>query len=79
MKQIPEEILHKVIFDTVGDLDDVDYITANEDNLLTFHTKDGSVIEAEWRDRSRAESWTEEMRCAVGQKTRERNEKNAQG
>lgn len=79
MKQIPEDILHKVISDTVGDIDDVDYITANEDNLLTFHTKDGSVIEAEWCDRSRAESWTDEMRCAVGQQTRERNEKNVKG
>ena len=44
-------------------------ITACNDNTLVFTLADGTQTVKRWQDRSRAESWTEEMRSAAGQKT----------
>lgn len=46
---------------------------------LVFTLASSETVAKQWQDRSRAESWTEEMRSAVGKKARERNERNAQG
>lgn len=43
-------------------------------NLLRYVFADGNVENFQWKDRSRSESWTAEMRAAVGKKTRERND-----
>lgn len=43
-------------------------IDAYPDNLLCFRFRDGRAAEYRWRDRSRRESWTEEMRQAARQK-----------
>ena len=51
--------------------------TAHNDNTLEFTLTDETVTVKRWQDRSRAASWTPEMRAAAGQKTRERNVKYA--
>ena len=51
-------------------------ITVAQENHLTFRFADGSECEEVWQDRSRSESWTADMRAAVGKKTKERRHKN---
>ena len=77
-KAIPEVPLFAMAAE-VADTAEITAVTAEKDNTLVFTLKSGETAVKRWQDRSRAESWTEEMRCAVGQKTRERNERNAQG
>lgn len=50
----------------------VDHIEAFNGNRLLFHFKDSTTKEVYWKDRSRSESWTPEMRKAAGQKTKQR-------
>ena len=52
-------------------------VTAHNDNTLEFTLADGTTTVKRWQDRSRAASWTPEMRAAAGEKTRERNVKYA--
>lgn len=52
----------------------IDHIEVLPDNLLRYVFIDGTMETFQWKDRSRSESWTTEMRAAVGKKTRERNE-----
>lgn len=75
-KMIPEETL-KTVSATVLGLPEFDaeifekrviYIDACPGNLLRFHFCDGSEKELIWKDRSRRESWTQEMREAARQK-----------
>ncbi len=47
-----------------------------QENHLTFRFADGSECEEIWQDRSRSESWTDDMRAAVGKKTKERRKNN---
>lgn len=72
-KQIPEETLEKVAAEVLG-LDAFDpkvlhdkitAIRADGNNTLVFLFKDGTQIVKRWADRSRAESWTPEMRVAA--------------
>lgn len=63
-KQIPETTLETVTADI--DINRLDSITAANDNRLIFHFKDGAVEERRWKDRSRSESWTPEMRKKAG-------------
>ena len=51
-------------------------VTVAQENHLTFRFADGSECEEIWQDRSRSESWTADMRAAVGKKTKERRHKN---
>ena len=51
-------------------------VTVAQENHLTFRFADGSECEEIWQDRSRSESWTADMRAAVGKKTKERIQKN---
>ena len=51
-------------------------VTVAQENHLTVRFADGSECEEIWQDRSRSESWTEDMRAAVGKKTKERRQKN---
>jgi hypothetical protein len=52
-------------------------VLVEQNNRLTFTFADGSEVCEVWQDRSRSESWTEEMRAEVGRKTRERMKKDA--
>ncbi len=72
-KAIPEEKLMQTAA-LVGHTGEITAITAYNDNLLEFTLKDGTNAVKRWQDRSRAESWTAEMRRAAGEKTRERKQ-----
>lgn len=72
-KQIPEEILNETTADL--DVNAISEITADSGNRLIFRFKDGAETERIWCDRSRSESWTDEMREKARQKTKARNMK----
>ena len=40
----------------------VDFIVAAGPNTLDLHLRDGTIRTVEWKDRSRSESWTPEMK-----------------
>ena len=69
-KQIPDETLCMVtaevlgteIFDAEVFEEQIEKIVVPGPNQLTFYFKDGRTIKKEWKDRSRAESWTTEMK-----------------
>ena len=48
-------------------------IEAHPGNLLRFIFTDDSTTDYVWKDRSRSESWTDEMKAAAGRKTKERD------
>ena len=80
-KVIPEETLKRAaaeILKTDGFSDEafetqICTIEAHPGNLLRLIFMDGSTAEYVWKDRSRSESWTDEMKAAAGRKTKERN------
>lgn len=59
-KQIPESTLTELCADV--DIEMITQITACDNNRVLFRFQDGSEIEKTWRDRSRSESWTKEMK-----------------
>ena len=75
-KAIPESTLMEIAA-TVSATGEITAVTAHNDNTLEFTLADGTVTVKQWQDRSRAASWTAEMRAAAGEKTRERNVKYA--
>jgi hypothetical protein len=69
-KQIPEAILQAAAAEAMG-LESFDRVTFSADvaeilvpefNKLVFVFRDGRISEKVWQDRSRRESWTNEMR-----------------
>lgn len=78
LKSVSAEVLSSVAFDEVLFTEKIDSITAMPDNVLEYNFKNGQMVRLTWRDRSRAESWTEEMRRAVGEKAKQRIEKKCQ-
>ena len=76
-KQIPEEILLSVTAETLGAenfdeqvfLELVDHIEVFAANRLRFVFYDGQTHDCEWKDRSRADSWTDEMKQAARTKS----------
>ena len=79
-KQIPESTLISITEEVLGSTDTLyDKITAiraEKDNTLVFCFKDGSETVNRWINRSRAESWTEEMKESARQKALERSKSN---
>lgn len=73
-KQIPEAALMGLTADMA--ISDLTEICAENGNRLIFRFKDGSESVKRWQDRSRAESWTPEMREAARQKALERSRRN---
>ena len=75
-KQIPESILIDTTISVVGSLEaltgKITAVRAENGNRLVFCFRDGTESVKRWQDRSRADSWTEEMRAAAAEKTRER-------
>ncbi len=59
-KAIPESVLYELTADTP--LGDLTAIRAEKDNTLVFCFKNGERTVKRWKDRSRSESWTEEMK-----------------
>lgn len=84
-KQIPEATLQQVTADVLGASDftqeqlhsRIQHIRVCNGNILVFCFKDGSEVTRIWKDRSRSESWTDEMKEAARRKTLERSKHNA--
>ena len=70
-KAIPESTLMEIAAQ-VSATGEITAITAHNDNALEFTLADGTVTVKQWQNRSRAASWTTEMRVAAGEKSRER-------
>ena len=81
-KQIPEEIIMRMACDLLGwnSFDEesfkqaVDHVTAVYPHTLIFHLRDGREETLEWQNRSRAESWTPEMKEKAREKARRKND-----
>lgn len=79
-KQIPENTLIDLCCEELGmtkfDADifenQIEQILVHAPNELIFIFTDGQQISAHWQDRSRSESWTDEMRAKVGERNRKR-------
>ena len=79
-KQIPENTLISVCCEVLGlqEFDanifenQINKILVPAPNELIFVFHDGHEISAHWQDRSRSESWTEEMRAKVAERNRKR-------
>ena len=69
-KMIPEEKLNEMTSDI--DVSQVDHIKVERENTIIIVLKDGTEITRQWQDRSRAESWTDEMRQKAAEQTRKR-------
>ena len=75
-KQIPETTLYAVVSEILGlnkfdpdiFIDEIAEIRVPEFNRLVFVFCDGRTAEKVWQDRSRRESWTDEMRQAASVK-----------
>ena len=70
-KAIPERVLEEI------DTGDLTAVCAMDDNTLILHRVDGSETVKRWQDRSRADSWTPEMRTAASHRATERRETHA--
>lgn len=75
-KRIPESTLLEVTKETMGSLEaltgKITAVRAENGNRLVFCFRDGTESVKRWYDRSRADSWTEEMKNAAAEKARER-------
>ena len=86
-KRIRDDILTESVTKVLGieRIDDIDIrsvlkeIIICENNILEFHFNNGEVKTLEWKQKSRSESWTKEMREAAGRKTAERYRRNKNG
>lgn len=74
-KAIPESVLDQLIADIC--IEDLAAIRAEAENRLVFLYKDGTTHVAHWQDRSRAESWTPEMKAEA--RARELERRNCNG
>ncbi len=72
-KQIPETTLLSVISSITDDIKKVEKIIACDNNRLIIRLTDGKEIATVWHDRSRSESWTDEMKEKARQQTLRRN------
>lgn len=71
-KQIPESTLEQMVASVTENIANIENIIVDDNNTLHFHMTDGSVITKVWEDRSRSESWTDEMRAQVGERNKRR-------
>ena len=82
-KQIPENTLISVCCEIldISEFDEdifeqkIERILIPAPNELTFVFRDGHEISEQWKDRSRSESWTNEMRKATGERSKKWHEK----
>ncbi|MGI6167035.1 MAG: recombinase family protein [Eubacteriales bacterium] len=78
-KQIPEKTLNSVTEEVIGNIetihDKITAIRAKKNNTLVFCLADSTETVKRWQDRSRAESWTDEMKASAREKTLKRQRK----
>lgn len=75
-KKVPEDTLKLVTDRVTDDISKIDHIEVDDGNVLRYHLRDGRVDVQVWEDRSRAESWTPEMKEAARKKAIERSRTN---
>jgi DNA invertase Pin-like site-specific DNA recombinase len=81
-KQIPEDTLLSMCCTALGlpQFDENEFkkrinsIMVTGPNAVTFRFVDGHTVDLAWKDRSRAESWTDEMKAAAKNRYRTRSE-----
>ena len=81
-KQIPEDTLIKVTAEVLGTTefdgetfsDRVVDIQVCANNTLVYRFNDGTEAEKHWKDRSRSQSWTEEMKAEASRSALERRQ-----
>ena len=56
----------------------VAHIRVCAENTLIYQFRDGTEIKIQWKDRSRSQSWTDEMKAAARRKTLERRKNGCQ-
>lgn len=71
---VAAEALGTDTFDADTFCNEITAVRVVEGNTLVFCFKGGTETVKRWSDRSRAESWTPEMREAARKKTQERGE-----
>ena len=71
---VAAEALGTDTFDSDTFYNKITAVRVAEGNALVFCFNDGTETVKRWSDRSRAESWTPEMREAARKKTQERGE-----
>jgi len=79
-KQIPESTLISTTEEVIGSMDafpgKITEVRVENGNRLVFLHSDGTQTVKRWQDRSRADSWTEEMKEAARRRERERSRTN---
>ena len=86
-KQVPEETLFRStaiamdmpVFDPTAFAEQVSAIIVTGPNSLLYEFKDGRRIEVGWKDRSRRDSWTPEMKKRAQERDRLRREEMNRG
>lgn len=76
-KKIPEDTLRQVTADALGlsvfepgaVTALIHHIDVPEPNRLIYVLKDGTMVEREWHDRTRHDSWTDEMKQVARERT----------
>ena len=83
-KRVPEntlmdtaaDVMGMVTFDPDAFLSKITEVSVENGNRLVFHHSDGTQTVKRWQDRSRADSWIEEMKEAARRRERERRSNN---
>lgn len=70
-KIIPGDVIESLI-NELGGLDNINSITALNDNKISFTLFNGDEIIRHWQDRSRSDAWTAEMREQQSKLTKEK-------
>jgi hypothetical protein len=68
-KAIPETVLQTLLPSVEG----VEQIRAENGNRIVIRFKDGNETRLKWNDRSRAESWTPEMKEQARQRAKQQH------
>ena len=79
LKAVCAEVLNTVNYSSTAFDTLIDHIEVPEDNRLRFFFKEGGIEEHIWKDRSRSDSWTAEMKRAAAERTRQRRKNDAKG
>lgn len=86
-KRIRDDILTETVAKAleIDDIDEVDIrsileeITVCRNNILVLHFYDGETQKVEWKQKSRSESWTKEMREEAARKSKEMHRRRKYG
>lgn len=73
LEQTTAEALNMTEFIPSFVTDKIEKMEVNEPNHIIYYFKDGSLVEKVWKDRSRRESWTTEMKEKARKTTLSRN------